>query len=138
MNPRVFSLDEANQLIPKLRELTLKIQHKKELMQKKHDQLLILDLLAGDKINEHGSQDNKEYLSKSAELESLILSFEEDVSVINRCGCYLRDIDRCSIDFFSIRKNELVYLNWQMGEEEIRYYHDVDTHYSDRKTFGEK
>lgn len=133
MNPRVFSLSEANSLMPVLEKLTEALLTKRAKMQKRHDQLLILDLLAGEKIHDPNSTDGREYLSKSAELEAVILSFEDDIMAINKLGCYLRDIDRCSIDFFSIRKHELIYLNWQRGEKEIRFFHDVDTHFSERK-----
>jgi len=133
MNPRVFSLEEANRLVPHLDELTARLLQKKTEMQKKHDQILILDLIAGEKAKDHESADGKEYISKSAELEALILSFEDDILEINRLGCYLRDINKGSIDFFSIRNHQLVYLNWLRGEPEIRHYHDVDSHFTKRK-----
>lgn len=134
VNPRVFSVQEADKLIPQLDKITDCLLQKKEKLQKKHDQLLVLDLLAGEKIHDPNSKDGREYLSKSAELEALILSFEDDIMSVNRLGCYLRDIDKGAVDFFSIHKNELVYLNWQRGEKQIRYYHDVDSHFSERKS----
>ena len=79
MNPRVFTLEEANALIPKLEKLTEELIQKRNRMQQKHDQLLVLDLIAGDKIHDYSSKDGKEYLEKSAELEALVLSFEEDI-----------------------------------------------------------
>jgi hypothetical protein len=129
----VFSIQEANQLIPTLDGLTTRLAQKKREMQKKHDQILVLDLISGEKVHDSASTDGKEYLSKSAELEVLILSFEDDILEINRMGCYLRDITKGSIDFFSIRSNRLVYLNWQRGEPEIQYFHDVDSHFSKRR-----
>ena len=133
LNPKVFSLEEANRLIPNLDELTSRLLLKKQEMQKKHDQILILDLIAGENVHDQASRDGKDYVSKSAELEGLILSFEDDILEINQLGCYLRDINKGSVDFFSIRNNQLVYLNWLRGEPEIRHYHDVDSHFTKRK-----
>jgi len=133
MNPKVFSLKEANLMIPRLDSLTTCLLTKKEKMQKKHDQLLVLDLIAGEKVHNPKTNDGKDYLTKSAELEALILSFEDDILEINKLGCYLRDIEKGSVDFFSIQKNELIYLNWQRGEERVSFYHDVDAHFSKRK-----
>ena len=133
MNPRVFTIDEAAKLLPKLEELLDALAKKKQEMQKKHDQLLVLDLIAGEKIHDYESRDGKEYLDKSAELETLILSFEEDLVKFNRMGCFLRDIDRGIVDFFHVRNNELVYLCWKRGEKKIGHWHDLDSGYTGRK-----
>lgn len=126
MNPRVFTLAEAAVLIPKLEGLMDQLLQKKKAMQKHHDQLLVLDLIAGDRVHDYQSRDGKEYLDKSAELESLILSFEEDIMKINEIGCFLRDLEKGIIDFFYVHQKQLVYLCWKRGEKAIRYYHDLD------------
>lgn len=133
MNPRVFALPEANALIPSLEELLDKLLEKKKLMQKMHDQLLVLDLITGGTVQDYQSPDGKEYVEKSAELESLILSFEEDILKINQQGCFLRDLERGILDFFYVHNRELVYLCWKRGEKKIRYYHDLDDSDSNRK-----
>lgn len=126
MNPRVFTLQEAHSVIPKLELLLDELVNKKKRMQKKHDQLLVLDLIAGEKLQDYQSRDGKDYLEKSAELESLILSFEEDILKINQAGCFLRDLEKGIIDFFYVHNKELVYLCWKRGEKKIGYYHDLD------------
>ena len=126
MSPRVFNIQEASALIPRLEELLEELLFKKKKMQQKHDQLLVLDLIAGERISDYRSQDGKEYLEKSAELESLILSFEEDIMKINETGCFLRDLDKGVVDFFYVHNRQLVYLCWKKGEKKINYYHDLD------------
>jgi len=134
LNPRVFSLEEANSLIPKLDSMTTDLMQKKELMQKKHDQLLVFDLIEGEKIKNEDTSEHHDYWNKRSDLENLVVSFEKDILELNAMGCYLRDISTGVVDFFSIWKSELVYLNWTRGEPKIIYYHDVDAHYSDRKS----
>jgi hypothetical protein len=136
LNPRVFSLTEANSLIPKLDSMTTDLMQKKELMQKKHDQLLVLDLIEGEKIKDEDTPEYHDYWRKRADLENLVVSFEKDIVALNDMGCYLRDVSSGVVDFFSIWKSELVYLNWTRGEVRIIYYHDVDAHYNDRKSLG--
>ena len=126
MNPRVFTLQEAMTLIPRLEQLLDELVNKKKRMQKKHDQLLVLDLIAGEKLQDYQSRDGKDYLDKSAGLESLILSFEEDILKINQAGCFLRDLEKGVVDFFYVHNKELVYLCWRRGEKKIGYYHDLD------------
>ena len=62
MNPRVFTLAEANTLLPTLEQLMEELLAKKKRMQKHHDQLLVLDLIAGEGIHDYQSQDRREYL----------------------------------------------------------------------------
>jgi len=126
MSPRVFTLEEATQLIPKLEQYLDELLLKKKKMQKRHDQLLVLDLIVGEKAQDYQSHDGKDYLEKSAELESLILSFEEDIMKINQTGCFLRDLEKGVVDLFYVRDKQLVYLCWKKGEKKIHYYHDLD------------
>lgn len=133
MNPRVFTLQEASTLIPNLEQMLDQLLDKKKQMQKMHDQLLVLDLITGGGVPDYQSPDGKEYVEKSAELESLILSFEEDILKINQQGCFLRDLERGIVDFFYVHNRELVYLCWKRGEKKIRYYHDLDDGDRNRK-----
>ncbi len=133
MNPKVFTLQEATIMIPRLEELLGELLAKKKKMQKSHDDLLVLDLIAGDRLHDYQSRDGKDYLEKSAELESLVLSFEEDIMKINQAGCFLRDLERGVVDFFYVHNRELVYLCWKKGEKKINYYHDLDDRDRHRK-----
>jgi len=136
LNPRVFSLEEANSLIPKLDSMTTDLMQKKVLMQKKHDQLLVFDLIEGEKIKDEDAPQYHDYWIKRSDLENLVVSFEKDILELNSMGCYLRDISNGVVDFFSIWKSELVYLSWTRGEIKIVYYHDVDAHFTDRKSLS--
>lgn len=133
MNPRVFTLSEAAALIPRLEKLLEALLVKKKQMQQKHDQILILSLIAGDGVHNYQSRDGKEYVEKSADLESLVLSFEEDIMKVNEEGCFLRDLDRGVIDFFYVHNRQLVYLCWKKGEKRIHHYHDLDVGERQRK-----
>ena len=45
----------------------------------------------------------------------------------------LRDLDRGLVDFPSIRDGREVFLCWEQGEDEIGYWHDVDSGYGGRR-----
>jgi hypothetical protein len=45
----------------------------------------------------------------------------------------LRDLDRGLVDFPSIRGGQEVFLCWEEGEEEIGYWHDLDSGYGGRR-----
>ena len=45
----------------------------------------------------------------------------------------LRDLDRGLVDFPSIRDGREVFLCWEEGEEEIGFWHDLDSGYGGRR-----
>jgi hypothetical protein len=45
----------------------------------------------------------------------------------------LRDLDRGLVDFPSIRDGSEVFLCWEEGEDEIGFWHDLDTGYGGRR-----
>ena len=133
MKPRLFTIKEINKIIPELNEIVARLFKKREKMQQKHDQLMVLELINEEKINELTTPEGKEYVAKAAELESLILSIEDDLTEISSLGGTLRDLETGSIDFYSIIRSELVYLNWQQGEHQISYYHPFHIPHTERK-----
>jgi hypothetical protein len=62
------------------------------------------------------------------------LELREAAASLRELDIVLRDLDRGLIDFPSLRDGEEVYLCWvQTEEDEIRFWHDVDTGYAGRK-----
>jgi hypothetical protein len=45
----------------------------------------------------------------------------------------LRDLDRGLVDFPSVREGREVFLCWEEGEEEIGFWHDLDSGYGGRQ-----
>ena len=45
----------------------------------------------------------------------------------------LRDLDRGLIDFPALRDGREVYLCWEEGEDEVAYWHDLDSGYGGRQ-----
>ena len=64
--------------------------------------------------------------SMSAEAESL-------VDEIFDLGVALKDVEQGLVDFPAIRDGRIVYLCWKQGEDEIRFWHDVDTGFAGRQ-----
>lgn len=113
--------------------LLVRVKEKQMRVQAEHDQILILDLMRGEEEIHYDSGEGREYVTRSRQLEDLIQSFQEDIIEINRLGCVLKDIKRGLLDFFHIKGKELVYLCWQLGEDRIRFWHDIDEGFEDRK-----
>ena len=125
-HPRIFSIKEANEAIPDIDPVVESLMEKRRLMQTRHDELLVLDLIGGEKIRDTRSLEGKEYLKKSAELENLILSFEEEILRINGIGCFLKDLERGLVDFYHVREKQLIFLCWRKGEKKVGFWHAID------------
>lgn len=47
-------------------------------------------------------------------------------------GIVLRDLDRGLVDFPSIRDGEEIYLCWELGEDAVEFWHELDSGFNDR------
>lgn len=52
---------------------------------------------------------------------------------LTESGIVVRDVDRGLIDFPSVIDGEEVYLCWHLGEDEIAYWHDLESGYTGRQ-----
>lgn len=61
------------------------------------------------------------------------LEVRETLGGIQALGIVVRDIDRGLIDFPAIRDQREVYLCWELDEEQIGFWHDLESGYGDRR-----
>jgi hypothetical protein len=52
---------------------------------------------------------------------------------LTEAGIVVRDVDRGLIDFPSIREGQEVYLCWQLGEERVAWWHDIESGFGGRE-----
>ena len=52
-------------------------------------------------------------------------------------GVILKDADKGLCDFPYMRKGKVVYLCWQLGEERIEYWHDIEAGFGGREPLDE-
>lgn len=61
------------------------------------------------------------------------LELRNAASELDAMDVIVRDIDRGLVDFPSLRDGDEVYLCWEEGEDEIAYWHELDTGFGGRK-----
>ena len=139
MRNRAFELEEVNQLLPKIQPLVEALGEKKKKMSSLHDQLLTLELIQNqEKENDfYLSEEGKEYLAFSKELEALVVSFEEDLKAFHELGCLLRDIEKGIVDFYHVFQERVVFLTWEKDDTTVQYWHDVDESYQEKQPLTE-
>lgn len=65
------------------------------------------------------------------------LEVRELLGSIQGLGIVVRDIDRGLIDFPAIRDEREVYLCWELDEERIAFWHELESGYGGRRPLGE-
>jgi hypothetical protein len=52
-------------------------------------------------------------------------------------GVHIKDIDRGLCDFPYMRNGRVVYLCWQLGEDAIAFWHDIEAGFAGREPLDE-
>jgi hypothetical protein len=69
----------------------------------------------------------------SAEVEGCARRLAKLVDEINAHGATVKDLDSGLIDFPALWRGETVFLCWRLGEDEIAFWHPVETGFADRR-----
>ena len=69
----------------------------------------------------------------TAEVDALARRLAKLVDEINAHGAEVKDLDSGLIDFPALRNGESVLLCWQLGEDEIAFWHGTDDGYAGRR-----
>ena len=53
-------------------------------------------------------------------------------------GVLVKDLDKGLCDFPYLKQERVIYRCWQLGEDSIEYWHDVESGFSGREPLGEQ
>lgn len=125
--PRIFTYDEATELLPVLRELLTTLQQTKEELDDLRRRLRqYTPVMKADG-----------YAAEATELErqmqQTLLEMRGLSDQINEMGVELKDIDKGLVDFPTLREGRIVYYCWMVSESTIGYWHEVDAGYAGRQ-----
>jgi hypothetical protein len=74
-----------------------------------------------------------ELASATAEVDALARRLARLVDEIGSHGAQVKDLDSGLIDFPALRRGETVLLCWQLGEDEIAWWHTEDDGFAGRR-----
>lgn len=126
---RYFTREEAEAFLPAISIVLRKIQAQRQSIrgvQEEIDALRAQSMGNGHHLHERISTMQHGLAARVQELRALI---EE----LQSFGCELKDQDMGLIDFLSLRNGREVYLCWHLGEDGIRFWHELHTGYSGRQ-----
>jgi hypothetical protein len=121
--PRLFTVEEANALLPKLRELLEDIAVHRDRMREKAP---YLEPIVEASVSNGGGRVGSEY---GIEAYNLYLAIER----VRELGVLLKDLDAGLLDFPHERDGRIVFLCWRPNEDRIGYWHEAQAGYQGRQ-----
>lgn len=127
MGERLFTLEEANALIPRLEILMGRLQ---QLTARLRDGVAALTL----ESESPSEQVTVEALVEARpELRETLAEMRKIMGDIGACGGELKGIELGLVDFPAEMNGEVILLCWQFGEKEIEYFHTRTSGFEGRK-----
>ena len=119
---RIFTLAEANELLPQLNTRFTGIRRAKAVIADTRDEVAKASAQAS---SGGGSPVGALYIKALHEISA-------SLQAIHELGVVVKDIDLGLCDFPYMLEGRMVYLCWKFGEDEIRWWHEVSSGYKDR------
>jgi hypothetical protein len=132
--PKLFTLAEANSLLPTLEPLMRRLQAKRQEL-REHQQTL--EEFRARAIRDGGVLPGSEIAQAKGESARLLAEIQEGIQQIESRGCVVKDLDHGLVDFLARRGRQQVFLCWRLGENEIRYWHGLQEGFAGRKPLKE-
>jgi hypothetical protein len=127
---RLFTLEEANAAVVELRPVVKEmVQHRRNLTAAQVQQAELVTRIAG-----NGGD------MAPSDLHQLAETIQREADAISACaqtideaGAQVKSLEDGLLDFPARRGDEVVLLCWQLGEEEIQYWHGTEEGFAGRK-----
>jgi hypothetical protein len=125
--PRLFTVEEANALLPAVRTLAEMIRE--NILQLRNQSQAIVR-------HEHLDPDSTDFmdrLQKNAAIAQLVAAVKSCVEQIQSYGCICKGVEQGLIDFPCLLGAEVVLLCWQLGEPTVGYWHRIEDGFAGRR-----
>jgi hypothetical protein len=121
---KIFTIQEANALLPNVRTIAGKIQRAHRTISKFRD-----EARKAAEAAEQGGGGMTDGVAYALVLTELTMEIAE----LEALGVQPKDFERGLVDFPSLREGRVVLLCWQLGEgDELEWWHDVDAGFAGR------
>lgn len=123
MKPRMFTIEEANALLPTIEPLLGQLlERRARVVSMRHELGALLD----DLHSNVGSLAATEMAGEFQKIQQL-------AARIQAHGCYLKDTNSGLVDFLAEIDGREVFLCWRYGEPRVAFYHELHTGFNERQ-----
>jgi hypothetical protein len=127
VQPRIFSVDEANRTLPLVRRIVgdLLDEYPRWRAAVSH-----YEVLSGGARADWG--ETPELLNARVAVTTLAERINGYLGELSDIGCVFKGFDAGLVDFYSLREDRLIFLCWRLGEPAIEHWHEIDSGFSGR------
>ena len=122
MEKRFFTVEEARQLLPSLKELMGQVMVISHRLEEYRD---LVQEFADSASSNTGGPEGTAYLDIAISRQSCLTQLQET-------GCVLKSLQDGLVDFPHLKEGREIYLCWKYGEEDIHFWHEVDEGFAGR------
>jgi hypothetical protein len=127
--PRYFTVDKANESLPRLRQWLARLQARRQRLDEVQHQLAELAVKAA----ANGNLLEEEVHATQREAQRLEEEMNRLIAKINDLGCELEDIEQGLVDFPTMREGREVHLCWRLGEDKVAFWHELEAGFGGRQ-----
>ena len=121
---KLFTIQEANALLPSVRAIVGKIQQAHRNVSRYRDEA---------KKASEAAEKGGGGITAGVVYATALTDLTGRIAALEILGVQLKDFERGLVDFPSLRDGRVVLLCWQMGEgDELEWWHDVDAGFAGR------
>lgn len=133
---KIFSLDEAQSLLPLLESLLKRAIESK--LAAEHVESNLLDLSRRIYLSGGMRVDSASVAAQRAQIETHLKRVRESVAEIDEIGVQVKDLNAGLLDFPCRLDDETVLLCWKMGEPSIEHWHSIESGFQGRQPVDER
>ena len=130
MPERTFTPEEANAALAEVRPLVERMVVAREVLvdaQRRQAELVARVASNG------GGLTPPDVATLAAEVQQATAELVAVLEELERVGVQVKDLDRGLVDFPCLHRGRVVLLCWELGEDEVAFWHGVDEGYAGRK-----
>jgi hypothetical protein len=121
---KLFTLEEANALLPAVRDILRRIQSSRRRLSVYRNQA---------KLAAEGAEQGGGGMEGGGLYAKILTKLTDEIAELEGIGVQLKDFDRGLVDFPSLREGRVVLLCWQLGEgDQLEWWHDMDAGFAGR------
>jgi len=125
--PRLFTVEEANELLPTVRSLMERMFQRVEVLRGRSQKVVRRDELDPD------SAEFMQKLQQDDAVARVIHELRELVQEIHDLGCICKGVQEGLVDFPCSLGGEIVFLCWRYGEQSVAHWHRVEEGFAGRR-----
>ncbi len=125
--PRLFTVGEANVLLPTVRRLMERIEENIKRLRNQSKTIIRDEQLDPD------AMDFMDRLQEHNEIARIVAEVKGWVEEIQSYGCICKGVEQGLVDFPCLLGTEVVFLCWQLGEPTVSYWHRIEDGFAGRR-----